>query len=127
MRSLQAVAAATGKDGQPARSPGFVTELEGIAAALRDADVSLKDRDRHKDLLLAELNHRVRNTLSVLLSVVGNTIRNGEGQEALARKTAGRIMALSRAHDLLSSADWAPIAMSIWLPGRASRSSLRSP
>ncbi|RZI58516.1 MAG: hypothetical protein EOP94_03165, partial [Zymomonas sp.] len=66
----------------------------------------------HKDLLLAELNHRVRNTLSVLLSVVGNTIRNGEGHEALARKTAGRIMALSRAHDLLSSADWAPIALS---------------
>ena len=112
VRSLQAVAAATGKDGQPARAPGFVTELEGIAAALRDADVSLKERDRHKDLLLAELNHRVRNTLSVLLSVVGNTIRNGDGQEALARKTAGRIMALSRAHDLLSSADWAPIALS---------------
>ncbi|WP_279478819.1 sensor histidine kinase [Aureimonas sp. SK2] len=109
--SLQAMAAATGTGTAPERRPGHVRELEAIAAALRASDASLLERNRTRDLLLAELNHRVRNTLSVLLAVVNQTIRSG-GDEALARKTTGRIMALSRAHDLLSHAEWSPVALS---------------
>lgn len=48
----------------------------------------------------------------MLLSVVNQTILSGESGEVLARKTAGRIMALSRAHDLLSFAEWSPVALS---------------
>ncbi len=109
--SLQAMAAATGTGTAPARRPGQVRELETIAAALRASDASLIERNQTRDLLLAELNHRVRNTLSVLLAVVNHTIRSS-GDEALARKTTGRIMALSRAHDLLSHAEWSPVALS---------------
>jgi two-component sensor histidine kinase len=112
IQSLHEMAIATGSDTEVERLPGTVGELEGIADAIRAADVSLKARERHKDILLAELNHRVRNTLSVLLSVVGATIRGSGQQEPLARKTAGRIMALSRAHDLLSSSEWSVIALS---------------
>ncbi|WP_279483592.1 sensor histidine kinase [Aureimonas sp. SK2] len=110
--SVQRMADLVGRDGPLSREGGTVVELESIAGALREADVAIKARDRHKDLLLAELNHRVRNTLAVLLSVVGQTIRAGGDVEAIARKAAGRIMALSRAHDLLSSAEWSPIALS---------------
>ncbi|RIY02699.1 hypothetical protein D3218_04915 [Aureimonas flava] len=109
--SLQAMAAATGSGRMAERRPGRVRELEAIAAALRASDASLLERNRTRDLLLAELNHRVRNTLSVLLSVVNQTIRSG-GDDALARKAAGRVMALSRAHDLLSHAEWSPVAFS---------------
>lgn len=111
VRSLQEAATTTGLYGPVERKRGSVTELENIADALQVADVTLKERDRHKDLLLAELNHRVRNTLSVLRSVVNQTIRGGGSGEPLALKTVGRIMALSRAHDLLSSAEWAPVAL----------------
>lgn len=110
--SVQRMAELVGRDGPLSREGGTVIELESIAGALREADVAIKARDRHKDLLLAELNHRVRNTLAVLLSVVGQTIRTGGDVEAIARKASGRIMALSRAHDLLSSAEWSPIALS---------------
>lgn len=109
--SLEAMAAATGSGRMAARPPGRVRELEAIAAALRTTDASLLERNRTRDLLLAELNHRVRNTLSVLLSVVNHTVRSS-GDDALARKTSGRIMALSRAHDLLSHAEWSPVALS---------------
>ncbi|KQT52341.1 hypothetical protein ASG43_19975 [Aureimonas sp. Leaf454] len=112
VRSLQTVATKTGLNGPVERKRGSVTELEAIADALSEADATLKERDRQKDLLHAELNHRVRNTLSVLRSVVNQTIRGGGSGEALAVKTVGRIMALSRAHDLLSSAEWAPVALS---------------
>lgn len=109
--SIQTMAAATGSGGTTMRRPGRVRELEDIAGALSASDASLVERNRTRDLLLSELNHRVRNTLSVLLSVVNHTIRSG-GDDALAEKTSGRIMALSRAHDLLSHAEWSPVSLS---------------
>ncbi|WP_158873799.1 sensor histidine kinase [Antarcticirhabdus aurantiaca] len=112
VRALQALAASTGT-GRPAdRTPQTVSELVTVASALREADASLHERNRHRDLLLAELNHRVRNTLSVLRSVVEHTIRSSGDNAALASKTSGRIMALSRAHDLLSHAEWSATALS---------------
>ncbi|MBB3936215.1 sensor histidine kinase [Aureimonas phyllosphaerae] len=109
--SLRAMASATGSGAMIERRPGRVSELEDIAEALRASDASLVERNRTRDLLLSELNHRVRNTLSVLLSVVNHTIRSG-GDDAMAEKTSGRIMALSRAHDLLSHAEWSPVSLS---------------
>ncbi|WP_182086675.1 sensor histidine kinase [Aureimonas sp. ME7] len=110
--SLQAMAAATGTGTGGARRQGRVGELEAIAGALEASDRSLRERDRQKDLLLAELNHRVRNTLSVLLSVVNHTLRSPGSDEALADRASGRIMALSRAHDLLSHSEWSATALS---------------
>lgn len=112
VKSLQGLAASTGTGKLLDRGPETVSELVTVATALRDADASLGERNRHRDLLLAELNHRVRNTLSVLRSVVDHTIRSSGDNTALASKTSGRIMALSRAHDLLSLAEWSATALS---------------
>ena len=62
-------------------------------------------------MLLAELNHRVKNTLAVVQSLAHQTFRNVDAKEA---KTAfeGRLLALAAAHNLLTQSNWesAPMA-----------------
>jgi PAS domain S-box-containing protein len=62
--------------------------------------------ERHLELLLAELNHRVKNTLAVVLSIATNTLRHSRSAEAFRNSFETRIMALAEAHDLLSEGNW---------------------
>lgn len=70
----------------------------------RSEDVKRQHRQR---LLLAELNHRVKNTLASVQSIVAQTLRSAP-DPATARKDIGaRLAALSKAHNLLSAQEWA--------------------
>lgn len=62
--------------------------------------------------LTRELNHRVKNTLANVLSIVALTRRRSVDLDDFAESLTGRIRALSATHDLLSHSDWsnAPIA-----------------
>jgi two-component sensor histidine kinase len=57
--------------------------------------------------LLRELDHRVKNTLSVVQSIASRTVRNAGERAAL----YGRIGALNRAHDALSANRWSDVPM----------------
>src|SRR5690606_23996653 len=61
--------------------------------------------------LTRELNHRVKNTLANVLSIVALTRRRSVDLDDFAESLVGRIRALSATHDLLSQSDWsnAPI------------------
>jgi two-component sensor histidine kinase len=61
--------------------------------------------------LTRELNHRVKNTLANVLSIVALTRRRSTDLDDFAESLTGRIRALSATHDLLSQSDWtnAPI------------------
>ena len=56
--------------------------------------------------LTRELNHRVKNTLANVLSIVALTRRRSGSLDAFAESLTGRIRALSATHDLLSHSDW---------------------
>jgi len=56
-------------------------------------------------LLLQELSHRVKNSLTVVLSMARQRLRNDTSPEAL-QKYEHRLLALSEAHDLLVQTDW---------------------
>jgi PAS domain S-box-containing protein len=60
----------------------------------------------HQQLLVAELNHRVKNTLAIVQSLVLQTLKSSESPEAFRQALTGRILALARSHDLLSASDW---------------------
>jgi len=79
-----------------------ITEREEAEAARRNAEV-------RRDFLVAELNHRVKNTLSVVQAIANQTFR-GTAREA---RTAfeGRLMALARSHDLLTKSDWRSVSL----------------
>ncbi|HEY2359101.1 MAG TPA: HWE histidine kinase domain-containing protein [Phenylobacterium sp.] len=71
-------------------------------------DVTEHERTRsHQRLLIEELNHRVKNTLATVQSIVAQTFRSSALPEGLREDFEGRLIALARAHDLLTQENWA--------------------
>lgn len=59
-----------------------------------------------RNSLTRELNHRVKNTLANVLSIIALTRRRAENLDDFADGLDGRIRALSATHDLLTQSDW---------------------
>lgn len=59
-----------------------------------------------RNSLTRELNHRVKNTLANVLSILSLTRRRANGLDEFADSLEGRIRALSATHDLLTRTDW---------------------
>jgi two-component sensor histidine kinase len=57
-------------------------------------------------LLLAELNHRVRNALAAVQSVAASTARNAADPRSFWEAFAGRLRAMARAHDVVAGRGW---------------------
>lgn len=62
--------------------------------------------EERQRLLLDELNHRVKNTLSTVQSIAMQTRRSAASPEQFSELFEGRITALAGAHDLLTEASW---------------------
>lgn len=65
-----------------------------------------EEQNAIRDSLTRELNHRVKNTLSNVLSIVALTRRRAVSVDEFAEGLDGRIRALSATHDLLTQSDW---------------------
>ncbi len=61
---------------------------------------------QHQRLLVDELNHRVKNTLATVQSIALQTLKGAGLPKAAWEGFEGRLLALSRAHNLLSRANW---------------------
>ena len=85
-----------------ARLPPVVTRA--IAEARERAERRRAEDNLH--MLVAELSHRVKNTLATVLSIAQQTIRGSETLEAFEPTFIGRVMALSEAHGLLFKTHW---------------------
>lgn len=59
-----------------------------------------------RNSLTRELNHRVKNTLANVLSIIALTRRRTTNLDDFAEGLDGRIRALSATHDLLTKSDW---------------------
>jgi two-component sensor histidine kinase len=68
----------------------------------------LEEQISIRNTLTRELNHRVKNTLANVLSIVALTRRRATGLEQFAESLTGRIMALSATHDILTGLSWEP-------------------
>jgi two-component sensor histidine kinase len=62
--------------------------------------------EKQQDFLLAELNHRVKNTLAIVLSIATQTLRHADTPAAFRAGFETRIMALAEAHTLLTDSNW---------------------
>lgn len=82
-----------------------------IEVILRYSDMAASERRRtseRQELLIAELNHRVRNILALIRSLI---VKTGEATPAVAgyaEALSGRVQALARAHDRITRQDWGP-------------------
>jgi two-component sensor histidine kinase len=81
------------------------TEVDGVAIAFSDI-TERKIAEQHRKLLIDELNHRVKNTLAVVQSIAAQTFKDSVVSPELRASYEGRLMALSRAHGLLTRESW---------------------
>ena len=65
-----------------------------------------KTAERHQQVLVAELNHRVKNMLAIVQSIAFQTMRGESVPDRVADTFAGRLKALSSAHDILTEERW---------------------
>jgi two-component sensor histidine kinase len=82
--------------------------------------------------VINELDHRVKNTLAAALSVAKHTLRSSPTPAGFTRSFNGRLMALSRAHEILGRADWtggdlAEVLTEVFEPREQDQVSLRGP
>lgn len=77
--------------------------LTGLAFAARMATTIARGEMLH-DLLIDELNHRVKNTLAILQGIALQTFRSATTDER--EKFQGRMGALAEAHNLLGNEKW---------------------
>ncbi|ESZ78392.1 histidine kinase [Mesorhizobium sp. L103C105A0] len=80
-------------------------QITGASKIARDI-TSTKENEYRIRMLMREVNHRVKNQYSVILSMIRETNKRSETPKQFETQVRERIMALSRSHDLLVSADW---------------------
>jgi PAS domain S-box-containing protein len=90
-------------DARPRFSQGG--EFLGMIGVNVDID-ERKASEAQRELLLAELNHRVKNTLAVVQGLAHQTFKDVAVTEPACKAFEGRLFALSTAHDLLTQANW---------------------
>lgn len=85
-------------------------EPEGCVLTLVDLSQRKKD-ERQMHLLMRELDHRVKNTLALVLSISKRTAASEETLEGFQGSFIGRIEALAATHNLLASVSWESLSL----------------
>jgi len=100
------------KDGSPFCATIFVNPVKDEGGNIVQHFVSLVDTTKHvrarehAAMLIDELNHRVKNTLATVQSIVTQAVRNSSDPAIVRESIETRIAALSRSHDLLGREKW---------------------
>jgi two-component sensor histidine kinase len=81
------------------------TAARGLFVSAIDISV-LKQREEELRTLLFEVNHRSRNLLAIMQSVLGHTARTSDNVADFERKFRGRVAALAHSQDLLTHSNW---------------------
>jgi PAS domain S-box-containing protein len=81
---------------------GEVRSYIGAATDIHDMRVAAEQ----EQLLIHELNHRVKNTLATVQSIALQTFRGADSLERAVGGFEARLLALSRAHDVLTRENW---------------------
>ena len=88
-----------------------VTLMEVV---LRMASASMFEQARsqeQQELLIAELNHRVRNILNLIKSLIKQSADGQDDIDAFTKVIGGRIHALARAHDQITRENWSTASL----------------
>lgn len=90
----------------------FISPVRDEEGSVVQYFASFVDLTKHKDneiqsgKLIDELNHRVKNTLATVQSIVWQALRTGSDPKEIREAIEGRLFAMSRSHDLLTRENW---------------------
>jgi two-component sensor histidine kinase len=100
------------KDKQAAERDRLAIEQTATIERLRRANIELREADTQRQILLNELNHRVKNSLATVQSIALQTLGSAATPEQFNRAFNQRLMALSKNHNLLTRGDWVSASLS---------------
>jgi PAS domain S-box-containing protein len=95
----------------------FVSPVCDAAGAAVQYFVSVHDLTEHRreiarsKMLIDELNHRVKNTLATVQSIISQALRRPAEPEVILESIESRILALARSHDLLTRENWEGVGL----------------
>jgi two-component system CheB/CheR fusion protein len=92
----------------PYRSPD--SSIDGSLITFVEV-TSIMQAEQHQRLLVDELNHRVKNMLTVVISLASQTLRRSATMEAFGTAFLGRVQALTKAYELLSGRSWEDVPL----------------
>jgi light-regulated signal transduction histidine kinase (bacteriophytochrome)/CheY-like chemotaxis protein len=85
-----------------------VTLIEVVLRLADEASVARQQASERQELLIAELNHRVRNILSLINGLVRQSKTSEMSLGDYVSQLEGRVQSLARAHDQITRDNWAP-------------------
>ena len=101
---LYANAAVVREGGKPVRMVGTAVDI----TARRQSELQ-------RDLLVAELSHRVKNTLATVVSIARQSFSRDATVESARQSFEGRLRALAQTHTRLAEASWAGVDLTTLL------------
>jgi len=81
-------------------------KIDGVVATFVDVTTLAKSEERQRTLV-AELNHRVKNLLTVIVALAKQSLGQTQGSEAF----LGRVHALARSHELLARESYGDVSI----------------
>jgi two-component system CheB/CheR fusion protein len=100
------------KDGQPIEitlTASLVKDQSGQATAIALVVQDITERsheEAHRELLLHELSHRVKNMLATIQAIMNQTLNRAPSLEAFGQVFSQRLQGLAQTHSLLSQSEW---------------------
>ena len=92
----------------PYRGPD--NDVDGTLVTFVDV-TSIVEAETHQRLLIDELNHRVKNMLTVVISLASQTLRRSDSLDSFSTAFMGRVQALTASYTLLSQANWVDVPL----------------
>lgn len=92
----------------------FDLRVSLLHVVLRRINAAAQERKRAAErdqLLMAELDHRVKNTIANIQALVGQTSRGANTLTEFVRGLEGRIQSMAKAHSLLSQSRWEGVSI----------------
>jgi two-component sensor histidine kinase len=89
----------------------LLTETLLLYTRLANAIVLMRRSEQHQRLLIAELDHRVKNILAQVAGVAASTREGGPSLDGFLHSLAGRIQCMAVAHTLLSERGWQGVGL----------------
>ena len=88
-----------------------VSLLEAILHFTGMNEVESRAATRQNEVIVAELNHRVRNILGLIRSLVSQSRTSAADVDTFATILGDRVQALARAHDQITAKNWGPSSL----------------
>ena len=88
--------------------------IAGVSLVARDISAR-RAAERRAALLLGELDHRVKNILTIVSAVISQTLKTTPTPEAFATEVNGRVQAIAKAHSLLTQSGHGELSLRVIL------------